>query len=245
MWVKLDDSFFEHRKVMILSVRAKLLFLAGLTHAAKNLTDGYLLDGDVRVIRAFAEATPAHVRELVDAKLWERDGRGYSIHDWSDYNPSAEAVLAKRAAKVEAGRAGGQASAAARAQAKGQAKSNPRNPYPVTRNPYPEPPPAAASDPVLSLLSKAYENGLGNLSVGVEDELRDWSERIPANGRGEKCIEYAFREAAAQNHRSWSYVAAILTRLEAEGWPAEPEVVAPPGKVEAAWLERRYQRGKA
>ena len=104
---------------------------------------------------------------------------------------------------------------------------------------------AAASDPVLSLLSKAYENGLGNLSVGVEDELRDWSERIPANGRGEKCIEYAFREAVAQNHRSWSYVAAILTRLESEGWPAEPETVAPPSKAEADWLERRYQRGKA
>ena len=131
MWVKLDDSFFENRKVMVLSVRAKLLFLAGLTHTAKNLTDGYLLDGDVRVIRAFAEATPKHVHELVEATLWERDGRGYSIHDWLDYNPSAEAVLAKRAAKAEAGRAGGQASAAARAQAKGQAKSNSRIPLPV------------------------------------------------------------------------------------------------------------------
>src|SRR4030067_1190003 len=101
LWVKRDDSFFEHRKVMILSVRAKLLFLAAMTHAAKNLTDGYLLDGDVRVIRAFAEATPAHVRELVDAKLWERDGRGYAIHDWSDYNPPAEKVRAERAAAKE------------------------------------------------------------------------------------------------------------------------------------------------
>jgi len=108
-----------------------------------------------------------------------------------------------------------------------------------------EGPPAAASDPVLVLLSKNFANELGTLSVGVEDELRDWSERIPANGRGEKCVEYAFREAAAQSHRSWSYVAAILTRLESEGWPAEPETVAPPGKAEADWLERRYQRGKA
>ena len=104
---------------------------------------------------------------------------------------------------------------------------------------------AGAADSVLALLSKNFANGLGMLSVGVEDELRDWSERIPANGRGEKCVEYAFREAAAQNHRSWSYVAAILTRLEAEGWPAEPETVAPQGKAEVDWLERRYERGKA
>src|SRR3990167_10557936 len=151
VWVKLDDSFFEHRKVMILSVRAKLLLLAGLTHSAKNLTDGYLLDGDVRVIRAFAEATPKHVLELVHAKLWERDGGGYSIHDWSDYNPPAEKVRAERAAAKERMRRArsGEQPANVPPDVQGEVRPPPvtRSPSPVV--PSPEPPAAAAaSDPV-------------------------------------------------------------------------------------------------
>ena len=190
------------------------------------------------------------IRLMLQTGMWVEVPGGYTIHDYTDYQPSREQVEAEHQTKVAAGQAGGQAAAKARAKAGALAKrkqnSSPNpNPKPVARSPAPVPLAAAASDPVLSLLSKAYENGLGNLSVGVEDELRDWSERIPANERGEKCIEYAFREAVAQNHRSWSYVAAILTRLEAEGWPAEPETVAPPSKAEADWLERRYQRGKA
>jgi len=195
------------------------------------------------------------VAELVKIGLWEDHPDGYFIHDWLDYNPPAERVLAKRAAaklRMSELRSREQTSEqAANVQGEqGQAVHARTGAIPVTRNPLPVAPlpvplAAATTSPVLALLSKAYENGLGNLSVGVEDELRDWSERIPANGRGEKCVEYAFREAVAQNHRSWSYVAAILTRLEAEGWPAEPEAVAPPGKAEAEWLERRYERGKA
>ena len=119
----------------------------------------------------------------------------------------------------------------------------PPSPVPVPV-PVPVPLAAAATSPILSLLSKNYENELGNLSVSVGDELRDWSERIPANGRGEKCIEYAFREAATQSHRSWSYVAAILGRLESYGWPAEPGAGDVPVSADVEFLERRYERGK-
>ena len=37
MWAKLDDSFFEHRKVVAVTPIARLLFLAGLAHSAKHL----------------------------------------------------------------------------------------------------------------------------------------------------------------------------------------------------------------
>lgn len=252
MWVKLDDAFFEHHKVVAVSPLARLLFLASLAHSAKHLTDGVVARGYLPGIRTNAGAAKRHIGELVAVGLWEDHPDGYFIHDWLDYNPPAERVLAKRAAAKER-------MSALRSREQGdeqdgnvQDEQTPavhartraipvaRSPLPVV--PSPEPPAAAAS-PVLALLSKNFANELGNLSVGVEDELRDWSERIPANGRGEKCIEYAFREAAVQSHRSWSYVAAILTRLESAGWPAEPEV-GPPSEIEADFLEQRYQRGK-
>jgi len=273
VWVKLDDSFFEHRKVMILSVRAKLLFLAGLTHSAKNLTDGYLLDGDVRVIRAFAEATPKHVQELVHAKLWERDGGGYSIHDWSDYNPPAEKVRAERAAAKERMRRARSGEQPANVPPEVQGEVPPEvqgevPPPPVSRIPSPVVPGAAASpsgkpkrirsssrneplyecNPVLAELANLYENEVGSISPGIDAELRDWCERIPDSERGHAGIQYAFRESAAQGKRTWKYIAAILARLEAADWPADPAVLQPgsPSRVlDDALLEQRRKQMEA
>ena len=276
-WVRVDDAFTQHPKVLAAGPLAIAMQVAGLCYCNRNLTNGFVPwavartlvtwefleppddDGERRICEV--GVTSGMAGETVDAEyvirlmlqsgMWQEIPGGYLIHDYLDFQPSREQVEAEHQAKVAAGQAGGQAAARARAKAGALAKrkqnSSPNpNPKPEARGPVPEPlAAAAASDPVLALLSKNFANELGNLSVGVGDELRDWSERIPANGRGEKCIEYAFREAAAQSHRSWSYVAAILTRLESEGWPAEPETVAPPSKAEADWLERRYQRGKA
>lgn len=259
MWVKLDDSFFEHRKVVAVTPIARLLFLASLAHSAKHLADGVVAEGYLPNIRASAGATRRHMAELVSVGLWETHPSGYLIHDWSDYNPPAEKVRAKRAAAKERmnalrsreqdgtvqGEQDGEQDASVQDEQTHAVHARTRA-IPVSRNPLPVAPAGgAATSPILALLSKNFENELGELSVSVGDELRDWSERIPANGRGEKCVEYAFREAAAQSHRSWSYVAAILSRLEGEGWPAEPETVAPPSKAEAEFLEQRYRRGKA
>jgi DNA replication protein len=57
-----------------------------------------------------------------------------------------------------------------------------------------------------------YEETIGTISPLVADELRAAEEEYP-----QEWIEAAFREAAAQNRRSWRYVSRILERWRDEG----------------------------
>ncbi|HEX9068241.1 MAG TPA: DnaD domain protein [Ktedonobacterales bacterium] len=57
-----------------------------------------------------------------------------------------------------------------------------------------------------------YEQNVGLLLPMVAEELREASERYPA-----EWLEEAFREAVRQNRRRWSYIRAILRRWETEG----------------------------
>ncbi len=57
-----------------------------------------------------------------------------------------------------------------------------------------------------------YEQNIGLLVPLVAEQLIDAAERYP-----DAWIEDAFREATAQNKRSWSYIRAILRRWEMEG----------------------------
>jgi hypothetical protein len=99
--VKLDDDFFENPKTGPLSKGAKLLYLAGLTYCAKRLTDGQIDARGVKVVRALAEAGVKAVTELEASGRWEKNGSGYIVHDWLDYNPAAAKVLAQRQAARE------------------------------------------------------------------------------------------------------------------------------------------------
>ena len=57
-----------------------------------------------------------------------------------------------------------------------------------------------------------YEQNIGLLPPLVAEELREAGERFP-----QEWIEEAFRLAAQQNKRKWSYIRAILRRWETEG----------------------------
>ncbi len=100
-WVKLDDDFFENPKTGPLSNGAKLLYLAGLTYCAKRLTDGQIDPRGVKAVRAKTGAGMKVVAELETAGRWEKNGNGYIVHDYLDYNPPAAKVLAQRKAAKE------------------------------------------------------------------------------------------------------------------------------------------------
>jgi DnaD/phage-associated family protein len=57
-----------------------------------------------------------------------------------------------------------------------------------------------------------YEQNIGLLPPLVAEELREAGERYP-----HEWVEEAFRLAAQQNKRKWSYIRAILRRWETEG----------------------------
>lgn len=92
-WARLDDSFAEHPKVGRLSDTAFRAHVTAICYSARLLTDGFVPDAAVRAYPRKA------VEELRKIGLWERDsdGSGWWLHDYLDYNPTRERVLAKRA----------------------------------------------------------------------------------------------------------------------------------------------------
>lgn len=142
-WVRIDDAFADHPKVLSLG-RDRLAgmgaLVSSLCYSARFLTDGVLPS-------AFADQFPPRLRAaLVTAGLWDKTPTGYLIHDYLDFNPSREKVLTDRATKAAAGSRGGSTTQAGRkapAQAGASAVLQPSaNPRPL-----PVPPPVDSKTP--------------------------------------------------------------------------------------------------
>jgi len=145
-WVRIDDSFAQHPKVAGAGPLAMALQIAGICYCNQNLTDGFIPWAVAHRLLSWEFLGPQEekgrkrfqiavtsgmcgddvtsefvIRLLLEAGMWHEVDGGYVIHDYLDYQPSREQVLAEREQKQEAGRKGGLASARARAQAGGQA----------------------------------------------------------------------------------------------------------------------------
>lgn len=88
-WVKLDDAFGDHPKILGLSDSAFRLHVLSLCYSARYLTDG-------NVPTAFVRGHGEDADELWRAGLWFDNGDGYEIHDYLAYNPSREDVRHER-----------------------------------------------------------------------------------------------------------------------------------------------------
>jgi DnaD/phage-associated family protein len=91
------------------------------------------------------------------------------------------------------------------------------------------PEPAASAAPGIFAL---YESLVGTLGPGIAAELAEAERLYPPDW-----LEAAFREAAAQNARSWRYVSRILERWASEGRDDAATERDPAG-------DDRYFRGK-
>lgn len=99
-WVKLDDRFPSHRKVALLSDRAFRLHVSAMCWCAENLTDGHIGDRELALV-ANIRGIKATAKQLEDAGLWDRVDGGWVVHDYLEYNPSREQVLAERKKNAE------------------------------------------------------------------------------------------------------------------------------------------------
>jgi hypothetical protein len=93
-WIKVDDSFGDHPKVMALG-RDRMaglgVWMAAACYCARHLTDGFV---PASVAQGFG-----HVRileRLVTVGLLDKVTGGYQLHDWLDYNPPRTKVLKDR-----------------------------------------------------------------------------------------------------------------------------------------------------
>lgn len=108
-WFRIDDSFYDHPKVFDAPDCAVALWTRAGTWSARNLTDGFVPNGmPARLCDDHATA----VKELLRRGLWKRATGGFLFHDWTDFQPTAEAVKTLREQRSAAGKRGGHAKAA-------------------------------------------------------------------------------------------------------------------------------------
>jgi hypothetical protein len=99
-WARFDDRFPSNRKVRLLSDGAFRLYVSAICWSAENLTDGVIKTAELRLV-ADVRATRTRAKELVEAGLFEDlNGAGWKIHDYHEYNPTAEQVRADRAQRT-------------------------------------------------------------------------------------------------------------------------------------------------
>ena len=115
-WVKLDDRFAQHPKVVAAGPLAMAMQVAALGYCNRELTDGFvpraiaktLLDFEVerdgKLYRLGYSCGMAGedveaswvIDSLIATGMWEEVPGGYRIHDFHDYQPSREQALRER-----------------------------------------------------------------------------------------------------------------------------------------------------
>ncbi len=125
-WVKIDDGAPEHRKQIEAGALACWLWMCGLAYCNRQkIRDGFIPAGKVAALYPMPNPMRWAAR-LVAVGLWDEVVGGFVIHDYHEYQPSAEKQNENTAKRSEAGRVGGQRSGAARrskAEAKAEAES--------------------------------------------------------------------------------------------------------------------------
>lgn len=112
-WVKLDDQFAHHPKVLRVGPLSGWLHVCALTYCAQYLTDGFIPKAAVNSLADYSclREEIGHVAEgivgmdvlppLLKHGLWTEVEGGYLIHDYLEYNPSRDDVLKKRRLDAE------------------------------------------------------------------------------------------------------------------------------------------------
>lgn len=102
-WARMHDQARNNPKLRLLSDGAWRLYWEAVDYCNEFLTDGFLAAGMEHEFGVKAKNIPALVEELLTKKvpgkgpLWHRVDGGYRIHDFHDWNDSAEKIRRDRA----------------------------------------------------------------------------------------------------------------------------------------------------
>lgn len=100
-WVKLDDGFTRHPRMVAAGLHGRALFVAGLCYCGTHLTDGMIPKAAVVMLVAEAGCNKRAEAKLVEVGSWIDRGDAYEVHDFLVYNPTREKVLRKREEGIE------------------------------------------------------------------------------------------------------------------------------------------------
>ncbi len=119
-WVRMDDGAREHRKQLKAGAEACWLWSCGLMYAGRQKAhDGFIPSEMLTQLYPFRKPLDLAAK-LVEVGLWDKVEGGYHIHDYNEYQPTAEEVAALAAKRANAGKLGGSKSGATR-RSKGEA----------------------------------------------------------------------------------------------------------------------------
>lgn len=96
VWLRIDDQIAHHPKFIAAGPVAGWLWICGNAYCNKYLTDGFIRASALGTLGGVSNAK-RWAEKLVEAGLWDRVDGGYRVHDFHDFNPTADAVKKKRA----------------------------------------------------------------------------------------------------------------------------------------------------
>lgn len=101
-WFKVDDGLPMHRKVLALPRGARRLGAIGAWTMAGAWSSANGTEGRIPTAVLADLGIPTKVAtDLLTCGLWKREPNGYRMHDFLDYNPTAEKVAQDRVAAAE------------------------------------------------------------------------------------------------------------------------------------------------
>lgn len=216
-WARLDDQMPNKAKVKFVGPLGLALHVSAICFASRDLTDGFVPDDVVPGLLDLPKAQLNKVLPLMTAlaprqenPLWHRVEGGYEIHDYLEYNPTRESVLAERQKakdRMAAARSGN-----VRANNAGTSSSPGPRPDPLPQ-PDPDPP-----SPLLLAARGLWQNRIGVVPPAAREEFAEYAEKVPAEWF-EQAIEITRTEADRPN---WKFCKAVLDRALDEGRPPLP-----------------------
>lgn len=221
-WVKLDDAFGEHPKIARISDTALALWVTGLAYCNRNLTDGFIPNtvglGQLRYCEG--NATPG-IRELEGVGLWQPVKGGWQVHDYADFQPSREAVLAERdAARARMQRRrSGESSGDVRANVPEMFWRSSPTPVPV---PVPQDQPLATGKPsrprkrdeLFEALAEVEHTDITALTRSARGKLNDATKQLREIGATPEDVR-GRAAAYRRQHPTWDLTAPALVKH----WP--------------------------
>ena len=104
-WVRIDDGFATHPKVVEAGPMAMALDIAAMCYCATHLTDGFIPITAVKTLGNFphGQGLEKIVTSLISTGLWEvtPEKNGYLVHDYLEYNPSKLQIKNEREANAK------------------------------------------------------------------------------------------------------------------------------------------------
>jgi hypothetical protein len=164
-WFKVDDGFHCHPKILAAGNAAIGLWTRCGSYVSDQITDGFVPE---TVAKLYGK--PSEIRSLLEVGLWAKTAGGYQMHDYHDFNPTAEKVLADRDAAAERQREWREKRKAEKAaEAAMSQRDKPVSHGHVTR-PRPDP---TRPDPIKTLT----QHGSLGAPVAEMKTIEDWAER--------------------------------------------------------------------